>query len=301
MKLQYFLSRMLAIATLTVASFTANAESFGPTLDKISARGTVFLGHAEASLPFSFVTFGNDQPEGFSIEICGHVVKAIEEKLGKKLLTQPVVMSTNTRIMMVKTGIADLECGATTNTVGRSQQVAFSTTFFVSEVKAMVPVALAGKSLKDLANKRVVTTVGSTADRLIKQASMSRGVSLRSVVGRNFARSMEMLVEGDADIFVADDAILAGLRSSAANPEKYVILDDSFSVEPYGLILPKDDPQFKKLVDDVLIGLMKSGEMEKIYNAWFMSPSPPKNQNLNYPISPLNKAAYANPNDKSVN
>lgn len=301
MKLQYSLSRMLAIATLTVASFTANAESFGPTLDKISARGTVFLGHAEASLPFSFVTFGNDQPEGFSIEICGHVVKAIEEKLGKKLLTQPVVMSTNTRIMMVKTGIADLECGATTNTVGRSQQVAFSTTFFVSEVKAMVPVALAGKSLKDLANKRVVTTVGSTADRLIKQASMSRGVSLRSVVGRNFARSMEMLVEGDADIFVADDAILAGLRSSAANPEKYVILDDSFSVEPYGLILPKDDPQFKKLVDDVLIGLMKSGEMEKIYNAWFMSPSPPKNQNLNYPISPLNKAAYANPNDKSVN
>ena len=194
------------------------------------------------------------------------------------------------------------ELGAkSTHTVGRSQQVAFSTTFFVSEVKAMVPVELAGKSLKDMANKRVVTTIGSTADRLIKQASMSRGVSIRSFVGRSQANSMEMLAKGEADVYVADDAALLGVRSGADNPEKFALLDDSYSVEPYGLILPKDDPQFKQLVDGVLIGLMKSGQMEKIYNAWFMSPIPPKDRNLNYPLSPLNKAAYANPNDRPVN
>jgi glutamate/aspartate transport system substrate-binding protein len=292
---------MLAITTLAVASFTASAESFGPTLDRISERGMVFLGHREASVPFSFITLGNEDPEGFSVEICRHVIKAIEEKVGKKLVIQPVVMSANSRIMMVKTGMADMECGVTTNTVGRAQQVAFSTTFFVSEVKAMVPVALAGKSLKDLANKRVVTTIGSTADRLVKQASMARGVSLRSMVGRNQLDSMKMLADGNVDVYVADDAILLGMRAAQDHPENYAILDESYSVEPYGIVLPKDDPQFKQLVDGVLVDLMKSGQMEKIYNAWFVSPIPPKNHNLNYPMSPLNKAAYANPNDRPVN
>ena len=301
MKLQNSLSRMLASAIFAVASFSASAESFGPTLDKIAERGMVFLGHREASVPFSYLSAGDSEPEGFSIEICRHVIKAIEEKLGKKLVIQPVSMTPNSRIMMVKTGMADMECGATTNTVGRAQQVAFSTTFFVSEVKAMVPVELAGKSLKDLANKRVVTASGTTADRLIKQASMARNVSLRSMIRRNNERAMEALTAGGADVYVADDAILLGLRAQSDNPEKYAILDESFSVEPYGIILPKDDPQFKQLVDGVIIGLMKSGQMEKIYNAWFMGPIPPKDRNLNYPMSPLNKAAYANPNDRPVN
>ena len=301
MKLRHSLSRMLAVASFAVVSFSASAESFGPTLDRISQRGMVFLGHREASAPFSYLPAGSNEPDGFSVEICRYVIKAIEEKLDKKLVTQPVSLTPNSRIMMVKTGMADMECGSTTNTVGRSQQVAFSITFFVSEVKAMVPVELAGKSLKDLANKRVVTASGTTADRLIKQASMARNVSIRSMVRRNNERAMDALVEGEADVYVADDAILLGLRAQSDNPEKYAILDESFSVEPYGIILPKDDPQFKQLVDGVIIGLMKSGQMEKIYNAWFMGPIPPKDRNLNYPISPLNKAAFANPNDRPVN
>ena len=301
MKPHTFIYRLLATAMLVTASVSASAQSLGPTLDKISQRGIVFLGHRESAVPFSFVSSGNDQPQGFSIEICGHVLSAIEAKLGKKVATVPVVMSANSRIMMVKTGMADIECGVTTNTVGRAQQVAFSTTFYVAEVKGLVPLALAGKSHKDLANKRIVTTVGSTADRLVKLASMSRGISIRSLVGRDNGNSMEMLVKGEADVYVADDALLLGLRAAAANPENYVLLDEGYSVEPYGLILPKDDPQFKQLVDEVLVGLMKSGEMERIYNKWFMSPIPPKNYNLNYPITPLNKAAYANPNDRPLN
>ena len=301
MKRRYSLIRTLAIAMLAAASFSASGESFGPTLDKISERGMVFVGHRAASFPFSFILTGADQPDGFSIDICRHVIKAIEEKLGKKIVAQPVDLTENTRTLMVKTGMADLECGSTTNTIGRSQQVAFSTTIFVSEVKAMVPIELAGKTLKDLANKRVVTTLSTTADRLVKQASMSRNISIRNEVQGSHDLSMKALVNGDADVFVADDSILAGLRARSANPEKYVILDESYSVEPYGLLLPKDDPQFKQLVDDVLIGLMKSGEIAKIYDKWFMNPIPPNNYNLNLPMSPLNKAAYANPNDRPVN
>ena len=301
MKLRHFLIRTLVIAALATTALTASADSLGPTLDRISERGMVFLGHREASVPFSYLPAGQNEPDGFSVEICRHVIKAIEEKLGKKLAVQPVPMTPNSRILMVKTGMADMECGTTTNTVGRSQQVAFSITFFVSEVKAMVPVALAGKSLKDLANKRVVSATGTTSDRLIKQASMTRNVSVRSLARRNNERAMDALVQGEADIFVADDAILIGLRAQSESPENYVLLDEAYSSEPYGLILPKDDPQFKQLVDEVLIGLMKSGQIEKIYNAWFMSPIPPNDRNLNYPMSPLNKAAYANPNDKSVN
>ena len=301
MKFTHTLNRSLMAVAIAACSFAVSAESLGPTLDKIAASGTVYLGHREASVPFSYLVPGRDEPEGFSIEVCGHVVKAIEEKLGKKLTVQPVVVSANSRLMMVKIGMADLECGVTTHTVAREQQVAFSTTFFVSEVKAMVRTDSTAKSLKDMANQRIVTTVGATADRLVKQAAMTRSVAVRSLVGRNHAQSMEMLEKGEADVYVADDAILLGERAQSETPEKYQILDEGYSVEPYGLILPRGDVQFKQLVDEVLIGLMKSGQMEKIYNAWFMSPIPPKSHTLNFPMSFLNKSAYANPNDRPIN
>lgn len=301
MKLNQFVTRVLVIATFAAFSCVARAESMGPTLDRIAQRGTIFLAHREASVPFSFVLPGRDQPEGFSIEICGHVIKAIEEKLGNKLAMVPVPVTANSRVMMIKAGMADIECGVTTNTIARSQQVAFSTTFFVSEVKAMVRADSATKSMKDMANKRIVTTVGSTSDRLVKLASMAREVSVRSLARRTHEESMQALVKGDADVFVADDAILVAERAQTDNPESYVILDEGYSVEPYGLIFSKDDPQFKQLVDEVLIGLMKSGQMEKIYKTWFMSPIPPKDRVLNFPISPLNKAALSNPSSSSIN
>jgi glutamate/aspartate transport system substrate-binding protein len=301
MKSRHSLIRMLCIAALATASFVARSEVSGSTLERISARGSIFLGYDETSVPFSFAVSGSDEPMGMGVDICHRVVKAIEEKLGKKLLVQPVPLSSNTPTMMVKTGMADIGCGAHTNTVGRAQQVAFSTTFFVSEVRAMVPVESAGKSLKDMDGKRVVTTVGEPADRLIKQAALSRGVSIRTLLGRNPAQSMSMLVAGNADAYVTEYASLLASRAESAKPEKYAILDESYSVEPYALILPKDDAQFKQLVDDVVLGLMKSGEMERLYDTWFMKPIPPGNRNLNFPISPLNKAAYANPNDRPVN
>lgn len=301
MKLVDFLKYSLGILLVVASGFAVCAESMGPTLDKIAANGTLYLGHREASVPFSYLAPGRAEPEGFSIEVCAHVVKAIEEKLGRKIVVQPVAVSANSRIMMVKAGMVDIECGVTTHTVARDQLVAFSTTFFISEVKAMVADGSPVKSLKDMSNQRIVTTVGATADRLVKQAAMTRSVALRSFVGSNNQQSMNMLEKGDVDVFVADDGILLGERAQSASPGKYRILDEGYSVEPYGLLLPKGDTQFKNLVDGVLIGLMKSGQMEKIYNAWFMSPIPPGNHNMNFPMSPLNKAAYANPGDRPVN
>lgn len=301
MKLVRCFARSLAPFALAAFSLGASAESLGPTLDRIAETGTIFIGHRESAIPFSYVVPGREAPEGFSIEVCAHVVKAIEEKLGKKLQQAPVVTSANSRIMMVKAGMVNMECGLATNTVSRAQQVSFSTNFFVSEVKVMVRADSGIKSINDLADKRVVTTLGGMGERLVKQAAMTRKIAVRSLLGRSDANAMSMLESSEVDAYVGDDVILAVERAQTEAPEKYLILTEGFAVEPYGIVLPKDDPQFKKLVDETLVGLMKSGRMEKIYHAWFMSPIPPNNQVLNLPLSPLNKAAFANPGDRSIN
>ena len=187
----------------------------------------------------------------------------------------PVVVSANSRIMMVKVGMADLECGATTNNVARQKQVAFSNTFYVAEVRLMVRKDSGIKRIADLANKRVVTTLGTTADRLVKQAALANNITMQYLMGRNHAESMGMIVRGEADAYVGDDAIIAGERAKASMNDQLVFLDEVLATEPYGIMLPKDDPQFKKLVDDVIGGLMQSGEFARIYDKWFINPIPP--------------------------
>lgn len=294
--------RLILLPLLLLASLAGAQEAdLGPTLNRIAEGGTIQLGHGEASIPFSYVLADKATPAGFSWEICGRVVKAIEAKLGKEIRVVPVVATANARLMMVKVGMADIECGATTHSVGRENQVAFSNTFFVSEVKVMVRADAGIKSFADLAGKRILTTSGTTADRLVKQAAMQRNQTVRQIMGRSHAESMAMLVRGEADAYVADDAILVGERASSANPEHYTLLPESLSVEPYGLVLPKGDPAFKKLVDGVLVQLMQSGEYETLYNQWFMGPIPPNNAKLDLPMSNLIKAVVANPNDRPVN
>jgi len=283
---------------LGLLSLGASAQESSPTLDKIAASGTIYLGHSEASQPFSYVLPGSDRPTGYSWEICGRVVKAVEAKLGKSLSVVPVMTSGNTRLLMVKTGMADLECGATTNTAARQKQVAFSTTFFVAEVKVLVRADSGLKSLTDLADKRVVTTNGSPAERLAKQAALQRNVPMRQVLARSPAEALDMLMRGEADAYVADDTVLAGQRSAAAEPQKFALLDESLAVEPYALILPAGDPVFKKLVDDTLAGMMKSGELAELYAKWFTRPIPPLGRSLDLPLSEINRAAFQYPSDR---
>ena len=291
---------LMAIANPVAAQAPAAPGEMGPTLSRIASSGTIFVAHREAAIPFSFVASGDSDAavHGYSWEICGHIIKAAEARLGQDIKVVPVVVSANSQIMMVKVGMADLECGATTNNVARQKQVAFSNTIYVANVRLMVRKDSGVKRIADLANKRVVTTLGTTADRLIKQAALANNITIQYLMGRSHAESMGMIVRGEADAYVGDDAIIAGERANLSMQDQLVFLDEVLATEPYGIMLRREDPQFKTLVDDTIVGLMKSGELERIYNKWFMSPIPPNGANLQMPMSEKLKAAIANPNDR---
>ena len=306
----------LSAATLLLAAFLSaanpaaaqTAKDPGPTLGRIAEERVIYLGHREAAMPFSYVipnfdpkSGGRDEVAGYSWEICGKIAEALEKRVGQKIEVRPVTMPANTRIMMVKVGIADIECGSSTNNVARQKLVAFSNTFYVADVRIMVRKDKGIRSLADLNGRRVVTTLGTTADRLIKQQAFARNLSIDYVIGRNHAESMALMNEGKADAYVGDDTIIAAERAGSPLRDQLVFLDETLSTEPYGLMLPRDDPQFKKLVDEVLVGLMQSGELARLYDKWFMSPIPPRGINLQMPMSEKLKAAIANLDDKPEN
>lgn len=294
---------LVAFSNPVSAQALAAAGSMGPTLDKIAGSGILFAAYRDSAIPFSYVVSGEaDAPiYGYSWEICGHIAKAVQERIGRDVKVVPVTVSANSRIMMVKVGMAQLECGATTNNVARQKQVAFSNTFYVAEVRVMVQKNSGIKRIADLANKRVVTTLGTTADRLIKQAALANNIVIQHVMGRSHSESMDMVIRGQADAYVGDDAILAGVRANSSLRDDLVFLDESLATEPYGIMLPRDDAAFKSLVDETIVALMKSGEFEKIYDKWFMSPIPPNGANLQMPMSDKLKSVIANPNDRPAN
>ena len=308
------MTRGLSAVTLLLAAFLSAAspaaaqadKDLGPTLGRITEERVINLGHREAAMPFSYVipdpeVIGRDTYAGYSWDICLKIVDALEKRVGRKIEVRPVTMPANTRIMMVKVGIADIECGSSTNNVARQKLVAFSNTFYVADVRIMVRKDKGIRSLGDLNGRRVVTTLGTTADRLIKQQAFARNLGIDYVIGRNYAESMALMNAGKADVFVGDDAIIAAERAGSPLRDKLAFLDETLSTEPYGLMLPRDDPQFKKFVDEVLVDLMKSGELARLYDKWFMNPIPPNGINLQMPMSEKLKAAIANPNDKPVN
>ena len=299
---------MLLLALLTIANPAAAQadKDAGPTLVRIARDRIIHLGHREAAKPFSYVIpdpqrIAGDRYAGYSWEICLKVVDALEKRFGQKIEARPVTMQANTRIMMVKVGIADIECGSTSNSVARQKLVAFSNTFYVADVRIMVRKDNGIRSLGDLNRRRVVTTLGTTADRLIKQQAFARNLSIDYLVGRNHAESMALINEGKADAYIGDDAIIAAQRAGSPLRDKLVFLDDTLATEPYGLMLPRDDPQFKRFVDGVLVDLMRSGELARLYDKWFMNPIPPDGINLQMPMSEKLQAAIANPNDKPAN
>ena len=305
----HIFSSATLLAALLVFANPVNAQTpvvtggMGPTLSKIASSGILFAAHREAAIPFSYVVgVEPDAPiYGYSWEICGHIAKAVQQRIGQEVKVVPVTVSANSRIMMVKVGMAQLECGATANNVARQKQVAFSNTIYVADVRLMVRKSSGIKRIADLANKRVVTTLGTTADRLIKQAALANNITIQHLMGRSHPESMDMVIRGEADAYVGDDAILAGVRANSSLKDDLDFLDESLATEPYGIMLPRDDPAFKRLVDETIVGLMKSGEFEQIYDKWFMNPIPPKGVILNMPISEKLKAAIANPNDRPAN
>jgi glutamate/aspartate transport system substrate-binding protein len=291
----------VALAAAAVAfAVGAEAQELTGTLKKIKDTGTITIGHRESSIPFSYLD-DKQQPVGYAMDLCMKVVDAVKAELklpNLKVNLQPV--TSGNRIPQLQAGNIDIECGSTTNSVERQKQVSFGPTYFVINVTAAVRKGSGIKQLADLNGKTISTTSGTTSVPLLKQYEKTKHVDIKEIYGKDHAESFLLLVQDRTVAFVMDDILLAGQIANSANPGDFVILPESLRTEPYSMMLRKDDPQFKALVDKTIGGLMKSGEINQIYAKWFMSPIPPKNVNMNFPATPALKEAFANPNDKGV-
>lgn len=294
-------STLLAAATLAAgALFAEGAAADEGTLKKIRENGAITLGVRESSIPLSYLD-ASQQPIGYHIDICKRIVDAIRAQLklpALKVLHQSV--TSQNRIPLVTNGTVDLECGSTTNNEARARQVAFAPTTFVTHVRMAVKKSSGITSLTQLDGKPIATTTGTTSVALMRANEKSRSVEFKEVYGKDHADSFLMLETDRAVAFVMDDNLLAGLIATSKAPENYAIVGETLSIEPIAIMLRRDDPEFKKLVDGVVGGLMKSGEIERLYSRWFMSPIPPRNVNLKFAMSGTLKELIRNPSDASA-
>jgi glutamate/aspartate transport system substrate-binding protein len=288
---------LLALAALVTGP--ALAQQSG-TLKKIQDTGTITIGHRESSIPFSYLD-DKQQPVGYSMDLCMKVVDAVKAELkmpNLKVAYQPVTSAN--RIPLLQNGTIDLECGSTTNSVERQKQVAFGPTYFVINVSAAVKKSSGIKTFADLNGKTIASTSGTTAIPLLRGYEKAKGIDFKEIQAKDHAESMQLLATDRAQAFIMDDILLAGQIANQPNPGDYTILGESLRTEPYGMMLRKDDPHFKALVDKTVAAVYKSGDIQKIYAKWFTSAIPPRGINLNFQMTPAIREAFANPNDKGV-
>ncbi|MCX2862759.1 amino acid ABC transporter substrate-binding protein [Paucibacter sp. PLA-PC-4] len=274
----------LTVLTLLGACGAALAQT-PATLDKIKASGSMTVAYRESSIPFSYLG-GEGQPVGFGWEICGKIVEQVKKATGRadlKVATQAV--TSQNRIPLLQNGTIDIECGSTTNNSERAKQVAFATNYFYTGTRLLVRTGSPIKSTADLKGKKVVSTTGTTNYQVLRKLNAERNLGFELIAAKDHAESALLVQQQRADAFGMDDILLYGLRASAQNPAELAVVGEALQVEPYAIMLRRDDPAFKKLVDDTLAGLMKSGEFEALYKKWFQSPIPPKGINLNAPMS----------------
>jgi len=282
------LRTLLATTLLPLLSLAVHAQS---TLDKVKDSGTFTLAYRESSIPFSYLD-DKAQPVGFGVDICDRVVDEVKKATGRAdLKVQRQAVTSANRIPLLVNGTIDLECGSTTNNSDRAKQVAFAINYFYTGTRFLVKSDSGIKGLADLNNKIVVSTTGTTNFRIVRSLISEQKLPIELIGAKDHAESALLVESSRAAAFAMDDILLYGLRASAQNPASLAVVGEPIQVEPYAIMLRKDDPAFKKLVDGVLAGLMKSGEFEKLYRKWFQSPIPPKGINLN---APMDKALVDN-------
>ena len=281
-------------ATLLAAAVAAHAQT-SDTLKKIKDTGTVVMGVRGSSGALSY-TLGNGQYVGFHVELCQRAIDDIAKQLGKKVEVKYQEVTSANRIPLVQNGTVDIECGSTTNNEAREKDVAFAHTAYVEEVRILTKTNSGIKDIKDLNGKTVATTTGTTSVQLLRKNERATGIDFKEVFGKDHADSFQLLESGRADAFVMDGQIVMGLASKSKNPADFHTVGPALSVEPIAIMVRKDDPAFLAAVNKTLDGLMKSGEMAKIYDKWFMQPIPPTNTKVGLPASEYTKAAWANPN-----
>ena len=291
---------LVAVAALVAANLSAPAfaDELSGTLQKIKETGSITIGYRETSLPFSYID-DNQKPLGFALEICDKIVDEIKATLKlDKLEVKLTPVSSATRIPLMANGTIDLECASTTNNIERQRLVSFSPTYFLTANRFVAKASSGLKTIDDLKGKTVASTSGTTNIKQLFEANTSRQLGMNILTAKDNAEGFLMVENGRADAYVMDDILLAGLVASAKTPSDFAISTDQFSMpEPYGVMLRKDDPAFKAVVDRAATKLYTSPEITALYAKWFMSPVPPKGVNFNFPMTPVLQKAFAHPND----
>ena len=289
--------RLLPLAFATAfSSLVAVPASAGPVLDEIRNKGRIVIAHRESSVPFSFVDGG--KPVGYAVDLCKRVAEAVRTKLGLKTLAVEFVKVTPAdRIPVIVERRADLECGSTTNNAERRQKVAFTVAHYVTGARYLVRADSEIGDLQGFQGKKLVSTTGTTPLKAIAQANKERLLGITVVEAPDHARAVEMVEKGEVDGFAMDDVLLYGLRAARPDPYKLKVVGKFLTVEALAIMLSKDDPEFKQIVDDEMKRLVVSREAYSLYDRWFTQPIPPKNAPLNIPMTYLLKDLWKYPTD----
>ena len=290
---------LMPLAISIIGLFSAPAAfAQQSTLDKMRSSGAVTMGVRESSGALSY-TLGDGKYTGFHVEICNTVLRDIQKQLNMKTLDikySPV--TSQNRIPLLQNGTVDIECGSTTNNATRQKDVAFAVTTYVEEIRIAVKANSGITSLNQLNGKKVATTTGTTSVQLLRKHERATGVNFEEIFGKDHSDSFLLLESGRADAFVMDGSILAGNIANARNPGDYRIVGEVIAVEPIAIMMRKDDPSFKKAVDENIIKMMKDGTLTKLWDKWFMQPIPPKNARVGLALSDSTKQAWSSPNDR---
>ena len=279
----------------------ANETPLQGTLKKIADSGSITLGYRDASVPFSYVGDNSGKPMGYSVELANKIVERIQQQVGDKpLKVKYNLVTSQTRIPLVQNGTVDVECGSTTNNVERQQQVDFSVGIFEIGTRLLSKADSSYKDFDDLKGKNVVTTAGTTSERILKAMNADKQMGMNVISAKDHGESFQMLESGRAVAFMMDDALLAGEMAKAKKPTDWAVTGTPQSYEIYGCMVRKGDEPFKKAVDDAIVATYKSGEINKIYGKWFEQPIPPKGLNLMFPMSDKVKELISNPTDKAA-
>lgn len=291
------MKKQLATAiTITLFCGLAWAQS-NNTIAKVKASGEINMGVRESSGALSYA-LGDGKFAGFHVEICQRIISSLEAAVGKRIQTRYIPVTAANRIPLIQNGTIDIECGSTTNNESRQKQVAFAWTTYVEEVRIAVRTNSGIGSIAQLKGRNVAVTAGTTSVQLLRKHERASGVDFKEIFSKDDENSFGLLESGQADAFVMDAQVLAGFIASSKKPADFKIAGEVVNVEPLAIMLRRDDPSFKKLADETIAGLSKSGELAKLYDKWFMQAIPPKNIQLGLALSDATKDAWRNLNDK---
>jgi ABC-type amino acid transport substrate-binding protein len=289
--------RLLAATLLTGLACLATASQAGAILDRIKQSGRITIAHREASVPFSFLD-GQGRPVGYAMDLCQRLVEAVAKRVEHKTLAIDLKLVTSaTRIPTMADGAADLECESTTNTAERRERVAFTVPHYITGARMLVRADSPIGEPRDLDGKHLVSTTGTTPLKTITQLNRERLLGVRIADVPDHVRGIELVEKGEADAFLMDEVLLIGLLTTRPEPAKLKVVGKYLTIEPLAIMLPKGDAEFKRVVDDEMKRLIRSGEALALHDKWFTRPIPPQGRNLNLPINYLLRDFWKYPSD----